>query len=488
MRISGILFSQPRVTLAAITAIALLLPVGNAGAQTPPKDPLRFEFPEGHIKLGIEAGIQVVGENRAFWDLSKVFAPGSTFKTTFGWGETYLKPSIAFERQIGAQWRLYGGLSAVGARTLGADIFDINNKGRVLLENGFLGLRYGQPGTGFYADLSAGPQPYRIGSGMLIADGAQDGFERGALIFGPRQAWAMTGIGKLGYGPFSAEAFYLDASEYASNNMKTEIAGVNFLYAPQPGRMLGVTYVKVLASLAPYPKAAPGGVGIPAVLLDARKNLSFLHGYGRWNPIPTLPSLWVAGDFAYQWNDRINQRAWAARAEIGYAFTTLPFAPTLSYTFQTFSGDNPNTGRLERFDPLFYDGSPTGWATGYNGSFVFINSNVNAHRISLAMYLTAQDILTLRYAHVRANYLNSPIQFGQGTRLALIGGSPGLVAGVTKAHLSDDFLVEYTRILTPNAFLTLGVGYSEPGAGLKALGPTRIKGWTGAFANLVIKY
>jgi hypothetical protein len=174
--------------------------------------------------------------------------------------------------------------------------------------------------------------------------------------------------------------------------------------------------------------------------------------------------------------------------EIGYAFTTLPFAPTLSYTFQTFSGDDPNTARLERFDPLFYDGSPTGWATGYNGSFVFINSNVNAHRVTLAMYLTQRDILTLRYAHVRANELNSPIQFGQGTRLTVVGGAPGLIAGVSKAHLSDDFLVEYTRVLTQNAFLTFGVGYSEPGAGQRALAPGRIKGWTGGFANLVVKY
>lgn len=471
-----------------VASTALLFLVGSAVAQTPAKDPLRFEFPNGHIKLGIEAGIQVVGENRAFWDLSKVFAPTSNFKTTFGWGEAYLKPGLSFERQLGAQWRLYGGLSAVGARTLGSDIFDTNNKGRLLPENAFLGLKFGQSGTGFFADFSAGRQPYRIGSGMLIADGAQDGFERGALIFGPRQAWSMTGIGKVGYGAFSAEAFYLDANEYASNNMKTELAGVNLLYAPGPGRMLGLTYGKVLASLAPYPKAAPGGVGVPTVLTEARNDLSFLHGYGRWNPVSSLAGLWVAGDFAYQWNGRINQRAWAARAEIGYAFTSLPFAPTLSYTFQTFSGDNPNTARLERFDPLFYDGSPTGWATGYNGSFVFINSNVNAHRVTLAMYLTQRDILTLRYAHVRANELNSPIQFGQGTRLTIVGGAPGLVAGVRNAHLSDDFLVEYTRVLTQNAFLTLGIGYSEPGAGQRALAPGRIKGWTGGFANLVVKY
>ncbi len=479
-----------RRILAALTILGAVLAAADraAVAQTPAQDPLRFEVPAGHVKLGIEAGLQVVGENRAFWDLSKVFAPGSPFKTSFGWGEAYIKPSLSFEHLLAPGIRLHGGVSAVGARTLDSDIFDSANTGRMLLENGFVGLRFGQPGSGFFADLSGGPQPYRIGSGMLIADGSQDGFERGALIFGPRQSWSMTGIGKLGYGAFSAEAFYLDANEYASNDMKTELAGLNLLYAPEPGRMLGLTYGKVLDSLAPYPKAAPGGRGVPSVLPDARKGLSFLHGYGRWNPVAALPALWIAGDVAYQWNDRIDQRAWAARAEIGYAFATLPFAPTLSYSFQTFSGDDPNTARLERFDPLFYDGSPTGWATGYNGSFVFINSNVSAHRLTLAMTLTQRDILTLRYAHVRAARLDSPIQFGQGTRFALIGGAPGIVSGVSNAHLSDDVLAEYTRVLSQNAFLTLGIGYSEPGAGLKALGPTQIKGWTGGFANLVIRY
>lgn len=181
-------------------------------------------------------------------------------------------------------------------------------------------------------------------------------------------------------------------------------------------------------------------------------------------------------------------RATAGRAEIGYAFKSMPFAPTLAFSWQTFSGDDPKTRRLERFDPLFYDGSPTGWATGTNGSFVFINSNVNAYRVSLALYLSQRDFLTFRYAHTRANQLNSPIQFGQATRLTFSNGIPGLIAGVRKAHLADDAMVEYTRILSQNAYLTLGAAYSIPGAGLKDLAPGRLKGWGGVFSNLVVKY
>lgn len=475
-----------------IAPAILVLGVAGIAAQSPgaapPKDPLAFETADGRIKLELEAGIQIVGESRAFWNLSKVFAPASRFRTTLNWGEAYLKPGLVFEHRLGGGFSLYGGASLVAARTLGADIFDVRDKGRVLLENAYAGVKYRAPAGGFFADFSAGPQPYRIGSGMLISDGSQDGFERGAVIFGPRAAWQMTGIGRVGHGGLSLEGFYLDANEYASNDMKTTLAGVNLVYAPEKGRNLGLAFGKVLTSLAPYPQAAPGGVGPPAILPDARKDLAFLNAYGRWNPLASLPGLFVAGDFAYQWSDRVAMRAWAGRAEIGHAFTTLPFAPTLSYAWQTFSGDDPNTRRLERFDPLFYDGSPSGWATGSNGSFVFINSNVNVHKVSLAMYLSPRDILTFRYAHVRANQLNSPVQFGQATRFAFTSGVPGLIAGVRKPHLSDDFLAEYTRVLTQNAFLSFGLAYSQPGAGLKDLAPGRLKGWTGAFANLVVKY
>ena len=36
---------------------------------------------------------------------------------------------------------------------------------------------------------------------MLISNGASNGFERGALKFGPRKAWEFAGIGKLTDGP-----------------------------------------------------------------------------------------------------------------------------------------------------------------------------------------------------------------------------------------------------------------------------------------------
>ncbi|WP_163314146.1 alginate export family protein, partial [Enterobacter hormaechei] len=81
----------------------------------------------------------------------------------------------------------------------------------------------------------------------------------------------------------------------------------------------------------------------------------------------------------YEWNRSVDLQAWAGRIQIGYAFAALPWSPTLTYSYQTFSGDNPSTRRNERFDPLYFEGSPSSWSTGSKSSMVFINSNVSAH-------------------------------------------------------------------------------------------------------------
>src|SRR5690606_19325132 len=94
------------------------------------------------------------------------------------------------------------------------------------------------------------------------------------------------------------------------------------------------------------------------------------------------------------------------------------------------------------------------WATGSKSASTFINSNVNALTVALQAKPSQQDTITLRYAHIRANALNSPVQFGQATR---VDASGNLVTGVTNAHLADDVFLEWSRIVNRNAFLTAGV-------------------------------
>jgi len=119
---------------------------------------------------------------------------------------------------------------------------------------------------------------------------------------------------------------------------------------------------------------------------------------------------------------------------------------------------------------------------------VFINSNVQAHGLALRVKPTQQDTLTLRYAHIRANELESPIQFGQATRVDTTGGTANVIAGVTDAHLSDDLFLEYSRIINRNTFLTAGVSVSFPGEGIRTAVAGDVPNWTGGFINVVFNY
>jgi hypothetical protein len=213
-----------------------------------------------------------------------------------------------------------------------------------------------------------------------------------------------------------------------------------------------------------------------------------IHAYGRWNPLQeSLPGWNVAADYAHQWKDSIQMAADAYNAETSYAFAQMPLAPRPAYAFRFFSGDDPATTTFEKFDPLFYEGAPPLWATGSNGSFSFLNSNVLAHRISLNLTLNAKNFMAFYYWHVQADQINSPIQFGQAGRVAASGGEPQLVSGVPDPHLSDDFYIEHTRIVNQNIFFTTGVAVSVPGKGLREL-VAQDATWVGLLANLTVKY
>jgi hypothetical protein len=201
-----------------------------------------------------------------------------------------------------------------------------------------------------------------------------------------------------------------------------------------------------------------------------------------------LENFFFTADLAFQWNDSVDLDAWAGRVQAGYTFADAPWTPVLTYSYQTFSGDDPNTTGLERFDPLYYNGSPAAWATGSKSAMIWINSNVQSHQLSLAMRPTQQDTITLRYAHVRANELRSPLQFGQATRLDLAGATANVVTGVTDPHLSDDFFVEYQRVISRNVFLSAGVSISVPGAGIRNVFPGNDPNWVGGFVNVVFNF
>jgi len=481
-------FTSDSTTITLCLAGMMTVAAPNAEAQETDDQTLIYSGDGLEIRWHLQAGLNAVTERNLFWNISDTLTPESGFNPDSDWLESYLKGGLSFEQSLENGSLLYGRLTGVSSYTVGTDAFDAGDTGRTTLEEGYVGFSTSDsdhPGL----DISIGPRGLVLGSGMLIANGGANGFERGALKFGPRKAWQQAAIMRVAGEGIQATQFYIDPNELPASDGKNKLAGMDVRYDSVEGGYLGLTYINVLESNSPYPKAPPGGVGAPTVIRGGRDGTNALNLYARTDPFEGLLRNWFfTTDLAYEWNDRIDMSAWAGRVQVGYAFTDIAWSPTLTYSFQTFSGDNPNTARLERFDPLYYEGSPGAWATGSKSSMVFINSNVQAHEVALRVQPTQQDTLTLRYAHLRANELNSPLQFGQATRVETSGGDANLVTGVTDYHLSDDVFLEYNRTINRNTFLTAGISASFPGKGIRDVIGGDAPVWLGGFVNVVVDF
>ncbi|WP_312814780.1 alginate export family protein [Brevundimonas sp.] len=442
---------------------------------------------EEGVKLRFQGGVNAVVERNLFWRFAETVAQAEDFTSDTEWLEAYVKPGLSYQRTTDSGATLYGGLSVVGSWTAGDDAFGAGDTGRVTLEEAYAGIRFSQGGFDF--DLSAGSQEFEAGTGMHLSNGGSNGFSRGALKLGPRKAWAMAVLARAKRGDVSGTAFYLDPNSAPDNDNGTTIAGFDLRYDPDPMTHYGATIGKVLESRAPYPVAAPGGIGVPSILENGRDGLTFVDLYMRARPFAdALPGAFVVAEVSLQNNDRIDMRAWGGRAWAGYDFNHR-WKPSMGFGYQIFSGDDPDTTRLERFDPLYYEGNPKSWSTGSKSSMVFINSNVSSWNLGFGMWPTAQDKVSVQFSRVLADKRLSPIQFGQATRVEVDQGIVNPIAGVTRRHLSDDIFVEYMRVVTPNVYLTAGYSFSVPGPGIDSI-VTQAKAptWHGGFVNLIVNY
>ncbi len=433
----------------------------------------------------LQSGINAVAETNLFWNLADV--PELDFNSDTEWLELYMKPGIGLEYKTESSNILYTKVSAVGSYTWGIDAFDAQNTGRITLEDAYLGYRFNILDSISF-DVSVGSRPLKLGTGMLISNGASSGFERGALKLGPRKAWEKSAIIEVVKNQLNSKIFYIAPNELPSNDTNNELIGLDFNYSSSKNKYLGISYINVLQSDAPYPKAALNGDGPPIITIGDRKGLNALNLYGKTNPVKNyVENLYIAMDLAYQWNTAIDLTAWGGRIQLGYSIAKLPWKPTFMYSYQVFSGDDPDTFNQERFDPLYFEGSPSAWSTGSKSSMVFINSNVQSNGITVRLQPFSKDIITLRYAHITAQQSRSPIQFGQAARIEFSDEIPTVIAGVTNNKLADDIFIEYNKIIGKNLFINAGFSISFPGKGIHLI-TNNTSNWTGGFINFVFNY
>jgi len=462
-----------RVCLLAATVVAALSG-GRVLAQQAPKPAWAWQSGDLALDAGLETYSAFYSMSGTWWNLAATSAP--TFDKSRNFTELWVHPKLNGRFKLDSRTEAYGTLSVGVTQNIGADAFDYEDEGAVRFGSAVLGVR-GQAG-GWRYDVSAGRQPFILGTGMLLAAGSANGYTWGGGASTQRKAWGRTALAKVGTGEFTASAFMLEPDEAAEARTDTRVQGVALEWArPQMGKA-GLSWMTVPRSTAIYP-----GDLAPLVFIEkGREGLDTWYGWADITGlVPGLPTLGLRAEYARQRNDitRANgQRdpmkasAWLLGAS--YWAQTLPFAPKFSYHVARFTGDKPGTRTYERFDPMFWGNGLDNWWFGANGAYSWLNANLRAQRFIVDAYFSPQDIVQFQYVRASADQLNSAVQFGQGVRFT----SSGLLVGVPKAELSDEIYLQYARVFNPNLVAIAFVARNSPGAGLKAVAPQGTQAWT----------
>jgi hypothetical protein len=180
--------------------------------------------------------------------------------------------------------------------------------------------------------------------------------------------------------------------------------------------------------------------------------------------------MWFEAELAHQWHDDFDMFAWAGYGELGWIARTTPWTPSISYRFASFSGDNPNTSRYERFDTL-YSGGLDQWLQGISINKVLTQANRMTHRIRLNVAPTPALNLTLDlYKHI-ANEKNN------------LGANPAL-GMLSSFDLGEEIQLTIRWPLSRSLFVQGITGIAFPGAAIKDAADGGAKPWNTAQLQL----
>ncbi len=303
------------------------------------------------------------------------------------WFEGFVKPALSASYTLHSS-EIYGKISVVGERTYGSvpELYgsDVSSFGP---DDAVVGWRSGMliGSTDNVVDVSAGRVAYRIGTGMLLWDGAAEGGSRGGYWTNARKAFAFGTVARARPGPHTLEAFYLVRDELPESDTGTRLWGANYELAATDHTTLGVTYMRFAA----HRDVKPG-----------RDGLNVLNVRADGSPVRSIPDLSFAFEYASERNGHaLHANAWTLQG--AYELSTISWKPKLSYRYASFQGDDPKTPANEAFDPLLPGFSDWGswWQGEIAGEYFLSNSNLISHQIRA--HLTPRESIGARRDRVR---------------------------------------------------------------------------------------
>ncbi len=381
------------------------------------------------------------------------------------WMEGYLHGGVYGITPLNDRTHVYGGVSAMLTGSIGSELFTDATRTHAAVEDAYLGVLTGdtrENGDRWVLNASAGRQRFTLGDGFLIVSTAANGDNRAALQANARWSNDFLGLLQFQHNRTRVEAFRVDPDELPRLDTRTVIHGINVETDAFHHTHLAASYLTVPRSRALSYR--PDGSSVD------REGLRVMDVRGRWQSSPPGQRGWLlSGEYARQTHAREDVRASAYSIEAGYTLPDVAGSPVVSYRHARFSGDDPATGRFERWDPLLSGGNGEQWVQGINHFKVVQDSNVIAHRLQARLRPSAKLELVPQLWVFRAD-----------SRLNL-GGNPAL-----SFLQSDDYGTEANLTVkffhSRNLYLHGHVAVTRPGRAVDlALGGTQRNWWSTMF-------
>jgi len=379
-----------------------------------------------------------------------------------GWGENYFSAGLYGITPIVKRSNLnvYGGYSYIVSDSVGQEIF--TNQARIYggtPNEAFAGIVGGATdprGNRFVVNASYGRQHFEIGSGMLLRLSGSNGGDRAALQLNPRDTANKLGLVQVRYNAVKIEGFYEQPDELDVINTHTSLLGWNAEAGIGTPLTIGATYISVPASTFSY--FTPSGTALP------RAGLRVQDVRVQWLPAAARDSLYASGEYALETNKNFPMHATAGYLEAGWQIPSAALAPTWSYRYSIFSGDDPKTTTFERWDPLFTGGTLQQWVQGANHYKVFQNTNIIAQDFQVVLNPSRKWQLVPQYWTFRAPQLNN------------LGG-PQVLSTYTSPDLGTEANVTWKCFMSRNYFAQGNVAYTTPGAAVTQAVPSPSGPW-----------
>src|SRR4051794_33040085 len=291
-----------RLTIAALAA-AMIAQVGGARVAAseewpdPPTIP-RLESGPLAIQPSIKAETALFAQSNSWYGRSTA----NLGKNSDRWLEGYVKPRFELTAGLDGGGRIDGAPDVGGALPHGTDAAGTNVDNETPTDVAVNQARLGWNSADLFTEelgenavaLSFGRQNFKLGNGFLFWQGSTNGGARGAYWLAPRLAYQAAGIAKLETHGVTAQAFYLKPDDDPGTD--TQLVGLDIAYA------LGESGC-VVDSFEIVPNClALGFYNIFNSDLETRDGMSVIDARGDARPLAALPSLRLAGEFAYEKN------------------------------------------------------------------------------------------------------------------------------------------------------------------------------------------